>query len=127
MSFDARTDQPVLTCEPGSIFIASIYSCVTQWDTLDPEFGKALLQSKTCPGGVFTTAGSLQRLRMCDVISGSLILENISDAIDTTVFWDIRTIKGTRLRSCIVTAFHAIHWMGCRWLCHAQLQLGYLD
>ena len=95
MSFDARTDQPVLTCEPGSIFIASIYSCVTQSDTLDPAFGEALLRTKTCPGGVFTTAESLQRLRMCNVVSGSLILENISDAIDTTVFWDIRAIKGT--------------------------------
>jgi hypothetical protein len=95
MYFDARTDQPVLACEPGSIFIASIYSCVTQSDTLDPAFGEALLQSRTCPGGVFTTAELLQRLRMCNVVSGSLILENITDAIDTTVFWDIHTIKGT--------------------------------
>jgi hypothetical protein len=88
------TDLPVLTCEPGSVFIAATYSCMSQSDVLDPEFGEALLQSKSCSGGLFTTSESLQQLRMCNEVQGPLILENISDDIDTTVFWDIHTIAG---------------------------------
>ncbi len=95
------TDLPALTCDRGSSFIASIYSCVTLADTLDPTFSEALLKTKTCAGGVFTTADSLLRLRMCNIVRGSVILESIADPIDTTVFWDIQTITGNiELRDC---------------------------
>ncbi len=67
---------------------------MTLADTLDPTFSEALLKTKTCIGGVFTTADSLLRLRMCNIVRGSVILENIADPIDTTVFWDIQTITG---------------------------------
>ncbi len=87
-------DLPALTCGRGSSFISSIYSCVTLADTLDPTFSEALLKTKTCIGGVFTTADSLLRLRMCNIVRGSVILESIADPIDTTVFWDIQTITG---------------------------------
>ena len=76
------------------MFISSIYSCVNNTFLSSADFSNALIRSKTCPGGHFTTADSLARLRFCNIIDGPIAIENIAEDVDPTVFWDINTVTG---------------------------------
>jgi hypothetical protein len=58
------------------------------------EFQSTLLTLRVCQGGVFSSVQSLARLRFCNHIVGSVIIENITETIDQTVFWHIIRIDG---------------------------------
>ncbi len=88
-------DLPPLECISGELFVRAVYACVPVAEAESAEFQTLLNANKVCPGGTFTTARSLQRLRYCNTITSSLILANISQEIDSTIFWDIRSIAGT--------------------------------
>ena len=93
-----HTDKLPLTCSSNAtVFVPAVYACVNQTIAAQEDFSRAIIQSKKCAGGVFSSAASLQRLRFCNEISGPLVLFAINEAIDPTVFWDIKSIQGIRM------------------------------
>jgi hypothetical protein len=86
---------PSLSClSPNSTFVAAIYACVDINLIAQDQFRQVLLHLQTCSGGVFTNESQLQALRFCNIVQGSIIIENMEKSFDATVFWDIETIEG---------------------------------
>ena len=95
-STHAYTDRLPLTCTSNAtVFVPAVYACVNQSIAVQEDFSRAIIQSKKCPGGVFSSAALLEQLRFCNEIAGPLVLFAINEPIDPTVFWDIKSIQGT--------------------------------
>lgn len=74
--------------------MAAVHACMDR-ELLETEAVRsALVWARECPGGIFTTAAALQRLRFCDHVQGSLLLAGLHEPIDPTVFWDIDSVDG---------------------------------
>jgi hypothetical protein len=86
-----------MQCDEGSLFVEILHACVRHSDLDGSEFITAVTSDKVCAGGLFTTAASVKRLRFCNRIVGSIVLSNIEDEFDTSVFWHIRQISGSLL------------------------------
>jgi hypothetical protein len=109
----AIVDLPPQECQPGSVFVRDVYACVAITQVQSSKFQALLRAEKVCPGGTFTSASSLQPLRYCNTITSSLILANISQEIDTTIFWDIRSIAGTATAWCCRAMDHFGYLLAC--------------
>ena len=89
-----NTETSPLACAVNETFVAAIRLCVPlQFFTL-PALYNAITHVNTCPGGVFTTRAQLERLRFCGVVTESIVIDNLTEEIDPTVFWDIEIING---------------------------------
>ena len=81
------------TCIGAASYFASINECVSVQIASTKTFVSALLQQRTCNGGLIQTQSDLERLRFCQVVTGNLII-NASSVADFTALFDIQTIQG---------------------------------
>ena len=86
-----------MACNSSTVFVQSVYACVSRTLADRADFRAALIDMRTCPGGTFTSALALERLRLCNVVAGSIIIENVTEAIEPTLFWDIVAIEGAHV------------------------------
>ncbi len=91
---------PLACTNLDEMYVPRIHACLPQQLIASDAVRFELLSSRTCNGGVFTTATSLQRLRFCNQVFGSVVLANITERIDVTVFWDIQSIEGALYSEC---------------------------
>ena len=88
---------PLDCSNTSTVYVRAVHACLPIETAQNAAVKHALVETKQCPGGVFTSSDMLQRLRFCNEISGPLVLFAINEAIDPTVFWDIKSIQGTHM------------------------------
>ena len=83
-----------LDCATGTMqYVPAVHACVPLLVAKAVAFRDALAEVSKCTGGVFTSSASLQRLRLCNNITGTVVIQDVDEPIDATVFWDIRAIQ----------------------------------
>ena len=85
-----------LTCsaDGSTVYVAAVHACLPAQLASDDEMQSVLTQVRVCPGGVFTDAAAMQRLRYCMHVQETLVLQGVQGPIDASVLWDIDSIEG---------------------------------
>ncbi len=88
---------PALACPANQTYVMAVNACLSTDIASQSSFLNYLLQVQACSGGVFTSLHELQRLRFCTYVTQSIIMVNMTEDIDPTIFWDINGIEGSRV------------------------------
>ena len=84
-----------LDCSNAStVYVRAVHACLPIETAQSTAVKHALVEIKQCPGGVFTNNDMLQRLRFCTHITGPLVIQSVTGAIDISVLWDIEELQG---------------------------------
>ncbi len=78
----------------STVYVRAVHACLPIETAQNATVKHALVEIRQCPGGVFTSDDMLQRLRFCTHISGPLVIQSVSGAIDISVLWDIEELQG---------------------------------
>ena len=89
------TGLPPLECPINQTYVIGVHACLSSDIVSRGSFLELLVQVQTCNGGVFTSLHELQRLRFCNYVTGSIIMVNMTEDVDPTIFWDISNIESS--------------------------------